>query len=211
MKKMLFAALVATIGFTSSAYAQFSAGTTVLGGSFSYSKDQVDYLGYYGSATATAKTVTISPRIGTFLADDFEAGMQVSYMHSAFINDTDLSGKSAQDMFTLAPYGRKYFSLNEWAGFYMQGSLGFGWGRSGGDDLAGSDFRNRAFTASLAPGVTIRVGEHVGIDFQANLLQYSRTTAGIKGKYADTKSDPNETVQVGPNFNNVSLGISFFL
>lgn len=65
--------------------------------------------------------------------------------------------------------------------------------------------------ASVAPGITIRLGEKVGIDFQANLIEFTRETIGEKGNYEETKSDPSENLQIGPDFNSLSLGISFFL
>ena len=153
----------------------------------------------------------VSPRIGGFLADDFEIGIQPSYTYFSFESDHPYIEDYNSDIFVLAPYLRKYIPLNEWAGFYIQGGVGFGWGRTGKDDLAESNARSRAVIAGIAPGVTIRLGKSVGIDFQASLLEYQAQTYGMKDNYADTKSDPVEQFTVGPNLSKVSLGISFFL
>ena len=205
---MLFTALVAVMGLTSSAYAQFSAGTTVVGGSLSYSQKQHEMYGF-----GTEKTTIITPRVGTFFQDDLEAGLQLSYVHGSWESNDPYWGNTtnANDMLMFAPYARKYFSLNEWAGFYMQGAIAYGWGRRGGEDLSKSVGRSRLWAASVAPGITIRVGERVGIDFQANLLEFTSQTYGHKDDYSKTESKPVESFNIGPNFSKLSLGVSFYL
>jgi hypothetical protein len=212
MKKMLVAVLVAVLGFAGSAYAQFSAGTTTLGGNFSFSKSLAEYPGYYDTEEVILKRMSIGPRIGTFVSPDFEAGLQVSYVKNVIESKSSSRiSTSSEDMFMLAPYGRQYFTLNEWAGFYIQGSAAFGWGRVGVKDLSRSMTRTRVFVATLAPGVTIRAGKHLGIDFQANLLEYISSTAGLKGDYQKTRSNPTGSISFGPDFTKVALGISFYL
>lgn len=211
MKKMLFTALVAVLGLAGTAHAQFSTGTGVVGGSLSHSKKNI-ILPYGYSTPYIERNTTISPRFGAFLADNFELGLQFAYTHTNYsADDNSTNNERSHDLLIVAPYGRQYFSLNEWAGFYMHGGLGLGWGRSGGKDLTSSEFRSRLFIASLAPGVTIRVGEHVGIDLQANLVEYTSQTFGDKRDYSQTKSDPEENFKIGPDFSSLSLGISFFL
>lgn len=211
MRKIVFTVLAAVLGLAGTAHAQFSTGTGVVGGSLSHSKQSIMFTGPYGyNMRYTERNTTVSPRIGTFLADNFELGLQFAYRHTSH-NNKSTNDESSHDLLVLTPYGRQYFSLNEWAGFYMQGGLGLGWGRSGGEDLTSSDARTRLFVASLAPGVTIRIGEHVGIDLQANLVEYTSQTYGNKSDYANTKSDPEENFKIGPDFSSVSLGISFFL
>lgn len=209
MKKMLFALLLAGFGISSNAYGQFSAGTNVLGGSFSYSEGQSEAYSQF-SMDVTYERVSISPRFGTFVADNTELGLQVAYIYSAFTGSDEWYNDSSSDMLMLAPYARKYISLNDWAGFYMQGGLGYGWGKIGGEDLSKSNIRTRLFVASVAPGVTIKIGEHVGIDFQANLIEFTSSTTGLKENYSKTKSKPSQNFSIGPDFSSLSLGLNFF-
>lgn len=197
------------LGLSGRVYAQFSTGTTVVGGSLSYSKYLNDQPN--ASIVITDKSTTISPRVGTFLKDNLELGLQLSYVHGIRELEGYVSQTYSNDMIMLAPYIRNYFPLNEWAGFYMQGGIAYGRGRFGEKDLDESWLRTRLWAASIAPGITIRLGEKVGVDLQANLLQFTRQTSGHKDDFSKTESKPVDNFNIGPNFSKLSLGISFIL
>jgi hypothetical protein len=49
------------------------------------------------------------------------------------------------------------------------------------------------------------------VEFQAQFFNYTRSTVGLKDNYSDSKSDPLEVVEVGPNLSEATIGISFLL
>lgn len=211
MKKVLFLALVTLLSFGNSAYAQFNAGTFALGGSLSYNKQRMESNVY--SPRAESISFTLAPGLGLFLAENLEVGLQGSYTYTSYISEDDYIGDFNVDRLMLTPYLRKYFPLNEWSGFYLQGGLGYGWGREGGEDLSAPIMTTKTFTASIAPGIMIRLGEHLGVNFQARLLGFTHNTTERKDNVNNsfTRLVPVENLQIGPDFNNLSLGISFFL
>ncbi len=216
MKKMLFTALVAVFGLTSSAYAQFSAGTIAVGGGISISSENTKYES--GSTTVEGDPTTsfnLSPSVGYFLADDLEVGVQVDFTRSGQSGE-DFNGDDYSEVstiFAFGPYARKYFSLGESAAFYGEAGLGIGAGKSKYEQGSTTYEYNKMsiFSVGVTPGFVFRPAERIGVELSAGFFGFTSV------KSEDPEGDDEDLTTKSNDFglsldlSNVSLGVKFYL
>ncbi len=173
MKKILFSAAIAVLGFTSMNAQDdqtfgFAEGDIIVEGNVNFysSKDK--------NTDTKNNSVTISPKVGFFLNDDLAIGANLSVGSSK----TEVSGTDTSkfSQYGVGVFGRYYF-LDIGQRFKTYTELGVGY-MSNNNKLA--DVKTNSINAGLDLGVNYFVKENIALTFGLdNLLSFSSSKIDV--------------------------------
>ncbi|GAB2459792.1 hypothetical protein GCM10011375_09830 [Hymenobacter qilianensis] len=230
MKKNLFLPLFLSLVF-STAQAQISKGTTLVGGSVGYSQSNSENK-YVGSATSagqsttefTSRNLNLNPNVGYFLAENLAVGLSFGFgsgketgPYYSPAPDEAVKRTTKTTSFSGAPFLRYYYLPAENFGFYGQLSAGLSRQTTTTKfDFPGySSPRNQTNGAfvSITPAFVFFPINKLGLELTAGSLGYTRTH--IKPKDLQTGQNDTEAKISGfaANFglSNLTLGASYYI
>ncbi|WP_040396761.1 outer membrane beta-barrel protein [Cesiribacter andamanensis] len=211
MKKVLFAALVACMGLSSSAYAQFQQGTIAVGGGVSMASERSKV----ESGNTTEKddpinSFSLTPGIGYFIASDLEVGLRFGLGRASQKGDDE---KWVYSAFSAGPYVRKYFSLGESIALFGEGGLSFGSGKI--KETAGNTSReygkSSTFALGITPGFMFKPSERIGIDLTAGYFGYRSTKSETYNNWTENEiTETDSEFGLSLDLSSVQLGVRLF-
>jgi hypothetical protein len=230
MKNIILSALL-TGAMVTSAHAQIAAGTTMLGGNFTYwkSSNEVEnsQLGY--TSKTTNRQFNINPVVGQFIAENLAVGIQAmfsstesKYHNPIFSSSTTFNGDYQDQIqkgrtLSVGPMLRYYKFVNEKAAFYGQVSMGyqnnyqsnytsaFSNGGYSTPSTSGST-RSEGFYGQVSPGFVFFPLDKLGLELALQGISFGRVTdKNDAGKSVDTY------LGAGFSLSNLQMGASFYL
>lgn len=175
MKKILLMAAFAVASLTANAQLW-------LGGSLSFDYEKIK--GADGKVT-----FGLAPSIGYNLNDKWALGLEIGFKvaNDGWGSNLAIAGQK-YTMFNVAPYARYTFASVGAANFFVDGGVGVGYEKVGGDD-------GTAFHIGFRPGVAFNISDHVS---------FVGTTGYFGYRHAE---DYNH---FGLNVNNELASVGFF-
>jgi hypothetical protein len=159
MKKVLFTMALALA--TSAAFAQFSKGRILAGGSIGFSSETVKSEFDGNESTIGKQTdITFTPQAGFFVMDNLAVGAGIALESSTFKPDGG-DGKQTTSEFTFNPFARYYFG----PGVFGQATVGFGSAKEE-EDTGSTTTETKAsvFRWNLGLGYAIFLNDNVAIE-----------------------------------------------
>lgn len=218
-------------------YGQVEQGNLLIGGHLSfdqskYSQTRFDHGTETDNIEQSITSYAIRPEGGYFIQDQWAVGMGLTYSHfsrsreDVALNDSITSDVSAGNTsYSINPFGRYYVDLG--SNFYFFGELEahYSIGETGEDFEDSERNREMEYTnigASLRPGLTFFVTDHIGLYFTTpTLLSFNHSieeseNTDISG---ETTENNTTTTELNGNFNfgdffdptEVSIGVNIFL
>ena len=206
MKKLLFTAAVAVLGFTSvSAQEEAKA--------YSFAEGDIFIEGMVGFNSSNDKNTEvkenafeISPKLGFFINEDVAIGGELSFMSTK--EETAGTDTADQSAFGVGAFARYYF-LDLGERFKTYGEFGVGYA-SQNDDL--NDFKVNGFGAGLDLGINYFVTEKIALSFGLkNVLSFSSAKADVDGAEAVTEFNLGFGDVANPFGGNAAFGVLFKL
>ncbi|WP_179008003.1 outer membrane beta-barrel protein [Winogradskyella forsetii] len=204
MKKLLFTAAVAVLGFASVS-AQEEAKT------FGFSEGDIFLEGMIGFNSENDKnneektsSFNISPKLGYFISEDLAIGGELSFMSSKEeFAGTDTADNSG---FGVGAFARYYFlDLGERFKTYTEFGVGYA---SQNDKL--NDFKVNAIGAGLDLGINYFVTEKIALSFGLkNVLSFTTAKADVDGAEAVSEFNLGFGDVANPFGGNAAFGILF--
>lgn len=207
MKKLLFTAAIAVLGFTSvSAQDEVSTG--------GYESGDVFISGTVGFGSSSQGDIsenafTVSPKAGFFVSDNIAVGASVGY--SSFTDEyktfdpvsfQEVTVEDKFSTFSAGVFGRYYFTPDSQFSFFGELAVGI---TSTKQDRAfvPEDFKSNGVSAAFAPGISYFVSNNFSIEATVGVLGYNTDKADIDG--AEAQNDFN----FGVNFSNINFGVVY--
>lgn len=193
MKKLLFTAAIAVLGFTS---VNAQEDTTVGG----FEKGDVFISGTVGFSNSSfgdnsSDFFTIAPKAGYFVSENIAAGLKVGYeSDSADNGSTDTRDQSE---FSVGVFGRYYFAPASQFSLFTELGVDY---KSGDDKL--TDVGYDGFDIAFAPGISYFVSKNFAIEATVGALSYET-------QEYDGASDSQDDFNVGLNFDDIRLGVVY--
>lgn len=207
MKKLLFTAAIAVLGFTSvSAQEQttvggFDQGDIFISGSVGFgSTSQGDIKG---------NQFEISPKVGFFVSDNIAIGATLGYASQTSerpaINPTTLELVDAEDKttaFSAGVFGRYYATPVNQFSFFAELSASF---VASKNEVAfvDEDAKFDGLNFELAPGISYFVSDCITLEASYGIIGYNTFKADTEG--AEARNNFN----VGLDFSNINFGIAY--
>lgn len=206
MKKLLFTAAVAVLGFANVS-AQEEAKT------FGFTEGDIFIEGMVGFNSTNNKNTEvkengfeISPKLGYFMSEDLAIGAELSFMSSK--EETAGTDTADQSTFGAGVFARYYFlDLGERFKTYTEFSVGYA---STNYDLA--DFKVNGFGAGLDLGINYFVTEKIALTFGLkNVLSFASAKSDADGAEAVSEFNLGFGDVSNPFGGNAAFGILFKL
>jgi outer membrane protein len=208
MKKPLVTLIFFLIAIV--ATAQTTKGTFSVGGALGIQNSKEEFFDTdSGPGETKVNTFLFEPKVGYFLADGMELGLNLSL--SSTKREIDFEDADDQKLPTLSetafgPYFKYYmFTSNEKFAFTLNASLLFGVTKQKpeeGDDLKGSSLE-----FAISPGFTYFFTDKIGLDFE---LQGIGFRTEDPNKDSDVENDKESTFIFGASSFNPSLGFKYY-
>jgi len=197
MKKLLFTAAIAVLGFTS-INAQEEATTT--GG---FSQGDIFLSGSVGFGNSTtgdvkANTFMIAPKAGFFVSDNIAVGAKLGY--TSWKGDNDGTDTRDANQLSGGVFGRYY--MTPASQFSLFAELGVDYNATD-DKLA--DVKTDGISAGFAPGISYFVSDKFAIEATFGILGYATEKADFDG------AESTDNFNFGLNFSNINFGIVYNL
>ena len=216
MKIKLFIT-IAISAFALTSIAQTEKGTFLLGGSLGYSASENKSSSQRINSKSTF--ITISPKIGYFVSNNFAIGTRVDYTiaknkvrKSQYENEPEVFGPSEKsNRFGISPFARYYISLTETLKFYGELEMLFETGKSKKIDEKGNTlsttYKFNNYRPALSPGLALFPSKKWAIEFSFPLMSFERRTYSQVAE-GNSKSNTN-SFDFGLNTFNPKLGFNY--
>ncbi|MBU2927240.1 outer membrane beta-barrel protein [Winogradskyella psychrotolerans] len=206
MKKLLFTAAVAVLGFTS-VNAQEEVKT------YSFGEGDIFLEGMVGFNSSNDKNTEVkensfevSPKLGYFMSEDLAIGGELSFISSK--EETAGTDTADQSTFGVGVFARYYFlDLGERFKTYTE----FGVGYASQEDKL-NDFKVNGFGAGLDLGINYFVTENIALSFGLkNVVSFASAKADVDGAEAVSEFNLGFGDVANPFGGNAAFGILFKL
>ncbi|KMQ67264.1 hypothetical protein ACM39_14020 [Chryseobacterium sp. FH2] len=223
MKKLLLTGAVAFFGLSD---AQINTGTTYVSGQINYSKSNLKT--ETPSGKKEGDELKISPSIGVFVASNFAVGTSVGFLHTKWSADEfyDISNSATESYFSIsnksnifevAPFVRKYFTLSDKLYFFGHLEIPIQFGKLEGngmtttiDPMTGfitvyqvqSEHKISSIGVRVKPGVEYFLSKNWTVE--ATLGEFGYKSSKTKGDEGSV-----ENYNFGLNLSSVTLGIKY--
>jgi opacity protein-like surface antigen len=197
MKKLLFAAAFAVLGFTANAQEEqtfgFAKGDIFMTGS----------VGFGSESTGDLKTnvFTIAPKAAYFVSDNIAVGLGLGFTSGKEENGL---AEEKVNVFGVDAFGRYYFTpANQ---FSLFAELGLGYDSVNYETTAGGttvDSDSAQFGANLGAGLNYFVSSHFSIEAGVAVLGYSTNDNGGNG------AESTDSFSFGGDWTNVTFGVNY--
>jgi len=205
------------LGMGSAAMAQTQAGNFFMGADIGWLNDENTYIetnnfGEEGYRIFKRNELRMQPMIGTFITNNVALGIYLDYQYGK-VNDTYSfernNIKTRNNRFSVGPFVRKFFPLNERFALYGHGNIGYGHSsirtvQENQNQSVTSHEKYNSFIATLKPGIVFFASKKIGVDLSVRGLQYSFS------KLKDS-SESNNSLNAGFDLPNLNLGLNVYL
>ncbi|PKG52791.1 outer membrane beta-barrel protein [Olleya sp. 1-3] len=193
MKKLLFTAAIAVLGFTS---VNAQEDTTVGG----FEKGDVFVSGSVGFSNSSfgddsSDFFTIAPKAGYFVSENIAAGLKVGYESDTA--DNGVTDTRDETEFSVGVFGRYYFTPSSQFSLFTELGVDY---FSGENKL--SDAEYDGFDIAFAPGISYFVSKNFAIEATVGVLSYET-------EEYDGASDSQDNFNVGLNFDDIRFGVVY--
>ena len=197
MKKLLFTAAIAVLGFTIVNAQDY---TTTTGG---FSQGDIFLSGSVGFGNETtgdvkANKFMIAPKAGFFVSDNIAVGAKLGY--TSWKADVDGTDTRDENQFSGGVFGRYYMTPSNQ--FSLFAELGVDYTSS---DNKLADVKSDGFSTGFAPGISYFVSDKFAIEASFGILGYSTEKADFDG------AESTDNFDFGLNFSNINFGIVYNL
>lgn len=166
MKKLFFT-LAIMLGLATTVSAQ-EVGQIWVGGA----------VGLSSTKSGDADRVTsyrIIPEIGYVFAENLGVGIKLGYGHNkAVLSNFSDDALAAKDAFTVNPFLRYSFLKGDIGGLFIDGGVGYTYGKEDGDDAA----KLNAWEVGFRPGVAVKVSDRITLTGKFGFLGYQNEKLG---------------------------------
>lgn len=183
MKKLFFT-LAIMLGFATTVSAQ-EVGQIWVGGA----------VGFNSTKSGDADRVTsykIIPEFGYVFSENLGVGVKLGYGHNKTVLGSDDTFK---DSFTVNPFLRYSFLKGDIGGLFIDGGVGYTYGKEDGDDAA----KLNAWEVGFRPGVAVKVSDKISLTGKFGFLGYqNQKLGGVKSNDFGFDFDLSQT-ELGVN------------
>jgi hypothetical protein len=172
MRQILLTAFLLTSILTK---AQFIKGDKVLGGTFSLYSQDAD--SQNGGLTSNVKSISITPRLGFLLNENFSIGGQLGL---GYTKQETTSFEYKSKSISLGLFGQRYFNITDKFLFSVIGQFNFARGQETYPyfdpflgEVIGKKTQNYTLTASIRPNFTFFPSPKWGFEAGIGLISYS--------------------------------------
>lgn len=162
MKKLFFT-LAIMLGLATTVSAQ-EVGQIWVGGSVGFNSTKV------GDGDRTT-SYRIIPEIGYVFAENLGIGVKLGYAHNKSILGSE---ETFKDSFTVNPFVRYSFLKGSIGGLFIDGGVGYTYGKGEGDNAA----KLNAWEVGFKPGVAIQVSDKITLTGKFGFLGYQHSKLG---------------------------------
>ena len=216
MKKIIFF-LYFILGIGSVTMAQTQAGNIFMNASLGWNNDEstsngTNSAGVVTSNSQKSSSFNIQPMVGIFVTDNLALGLFASYEQArteSIYPDVSNNSSNKMNAYTVGPFVRKFFPLNEKFAIYGQGNLGYSHSFTRFEpEIVGTVFstnsKYNSFSAALKPGIVFFATSKIGVDLSVQGLQYS-----IGKEKNSSRSISNFNADF--YFPNLNIGVNIYL
>lgn len=208
---------IAISAFALTTTAQTEKGTFLLGGSIGYSSNKNKSASQ--STSTKSDFITISPKIGYFVGNNFAIGTRLDYTtsknmyrNSDYANGSNaFSSSEKTDRYGISPFARYYVSLTEALKFYGELEMLFEKGKSkrisDNGTSSSSPYKFNTYRPALSPGLVFFPSKKWAIEFSFPLMSFERRTYSEMSE-GNFKSNTN-SFDFGLNTFNPKLGFNY--
>ncbi len=164
------------------------------------------------SLDADRFSVGFFPRMGYAFSENWMVGLRTGYNRTKVENDLAQQpnfnqSESKTEVFTFAPYVRKYYGLGKNLLFYAQGEAGYvgSWSENITNQTNRSTTESDQFYVAFRPGITFFVSQKLALESSFGILQYSSNK--IESNGAETTSNGFD---LGLDSSNILFGLSYY-
>ncbi|AXO79461.1 porin family protein [Olleya aquimaris] len=195
MKKLLFTAAIAVLGFTSvnaqdemTTVGGFEEGDVFISGSVGFGNES------FGDESTNV--FSIAPKAGYFLSDNIAAGLKLGY--TSFSGDNDGVDFVDASELAIGVFGRYYFTADDQFSLFTELGVDY---ISNDDKLA--DAKSDGFDIAFAPGISYFVSDNFAIEATVGVLGYSTEKADFDG------AESRNNFDFGVNFADINFGVVY--
>ena len=215
MKKLLFFFVLIT---TTISYAQekdekfkIEKGTWGVSGQFSAGINKTTFESE-PDAESSNFNFNIFPSTEYFISDNLSLGLRLGFGH--WKNDSSsptADSEGTTNNYSVAAFGRKYFSISKRLAFTLQGELSYSnRDQDSSDSLGntGGSIRN-TFEINVRPGIVFLVNKNISLNANVGRLGYSHSNS--RSKTLDTSKTYNNGFNLNLDATSFILGLTFYL
>jgi hypothetical protein len=201
MKKLLLITVILFYGITN---AQEN-GTWVFGGDLDFGTAKNESFNPVGT-TFKANGFAIAVRTGyVFTKNNLEVGLGLGYDTSKSNNNTN-NTEFKNNSYTISPYVRKYFPVNENFSFFLQGEVAFSSRTFEINNRFNENEGNSIFTG-IRPGFVYFVTKNIALNSTIGALGYSNAVSKRNG----IKENESNDFSFSLSSSTIIFGIAYFL
>jgi hypothetical protein len=202
MKKLLLITAILFYGITNAQ----EKGTWVFGGDLNFRTANNESFNPGGTSIYKANGFAIAVRTGyVFTKNNLEFGLGLTY-NTSKINDSYNNSEFKNNTYTISPYVRKYFPVNENFSFFLQGEIAFSSVNSESNNSLTENEGNSIFTG-IRPGFVYFVTKNIALNSTIGALGYNYFTNERDGM--KTLESNNFTFSLASS--NIMFGIAYYL
>jgi len=194
MKKLLFTAAIAVLGFTSvnaqdemTTVGGFEEGDVFVSGSVGFGNES------FGEQSSNV--FNFAPKAGLFVSDNIAVGVKAGF--TSFSGDNDGVDTVDQNEYAVGAFGRYYFAPSNQFSLFTELGVDY---TTGEDKLA--DLEYDGFDIAFAPGISYFVSDNFSIEATLGVLSYETN------KF-DGADDSTNTFNVGLDFADINFGVVY--
>jgi hypothetical protein len=202
MKKLLLITAILFYGITNAQ----EKGTWVFGGDLNFRTANNESFNPGGTSIYKANGFAIAVRTGyVFTKNNLEFGLGLTY-NTSKINDSYNNSEFKNNTYTISPYVKKYFPVNKYFSFFLQGEVAFSSVNSESINSLTENEGNSIFTG-IRPGFVYFVTKNIALNSTIGALGYSYFTNERDGM--KTSESNNFTFSLASS--NIMFGIAYYL
>lgn len=160
---------------------------------------------------------SLSPKVGYAIKDNLTVGLGVGYAHntSTYYNGDFYTAKSQNDAYSIYPFIKKFFNVNNRVFITLQGEAKYTRATSTGESTQNNFPNNINITNSTAnvfeigirPGFTYFIGKNIAFEATIGFLKYGTSTITID----NSQTEPNSgEFNFDLNPSNLIFGFAIF-
>ena len=199
-------------------FAQVESGDKFLGGSMSFSRSNaaIQSINGFEGVPLTLSTVTLSPKAGLLVSDNVAIGAAINYSFQKANQTLDGLNRLTitQNLVGIEPFTKIYWKLADKAGFMMDISAGFSFGKQNSELTSNSfslDGKNSLFNLrfGLNPKLYYFVTPRIGLEASIGDVYYQ--LASVKGESGSFQArDEMQTTFVADFGTGLTLSFKYY-
>ncbi|OEY71500.1 outer membrane beta-barrel protein [Salegentibacter salarius] len=180
--------------------------TLSIGGGASIRLNQTDY---EAALSREVFALNLRPNVGYAIGENLMLGVGLGYSYNETTTDDSVNNRDqTANGVGVFPFIRKYFNINNRFALDLTGELGYehSWGTN---YTVGEGYESTAnrFEASIRPGISYFVSDHIALNAQLGGIFYQHTSRKVNGELDTRYNSLVASLQMEQFY----FGINFFL